>query len=185
MTGVTARRALPTEQEAVEALSQTDKATKEFKYLWRRFDNWTEASTPIVAVDTDGALIGFHAAAFGRAYVNSYYQLTTAQARGRRVGGTMVEFLLVEAHRLRCVRLKFKVPPGSAGQRFWEGFGVLPFATDAKHALYDISLEGVRTAADLKRADCTPPVQLQLKYLRRGATLLENSGLFQHMKETL
>ena len=61
------RRAQLEDMEAVEAFSQTDPATKEFKYLWRRYQNWDAESNsrPIIAVRDDGAIVGLHAAAFG------------------------------------------------------------------------------------------------------------------------
>lgn len=166
------RRALVAEQEAVETLSQTDKSTKEFKYLWRRYKNWAdERSRPIVAAHDDD-LFGFHAAAFGALYVNSYYQLVAAEARGRGVGGQMVEFLLREAQRLGCRRLKFKVPPGSEGQAFWEGFGLRPIGADRAHLLYDASLDGVSCAADLARSEVGAiPEQAMRRYERSGVRL--------------
>lgn len=159
----TVRRARLDEQDAVEAMSQQDKSTKEFKYLWRRFQNWgDERSMPIVAEAEDGTLVGFHAASFGRRYVNSYYQLTLPVARGQGVGGAMVEFLIQQAHLYGSERLKFKVPPDSDGQRFWEGFGLTPCDRDEKHLLYDVSLYAVSSAKDLATADCTKPTQPKL-----------------------
>ena len=151
---VSVGRATLDDQDRVEKLSQSDKAVKEFKYLWRRYGNWgNERSYPIIAVsDEDDLLVGFHAAAFGRFYVNSYYQLVAPEVRGTGLGGRMVGFLLSEAQRLGCVRLKFKVPHDSEGQRFWEGFGLQPFGKDARHYLYDYSLEGVTKPSDLARA---------------------------------
>jgi GNAT superfamily N-acetyltransferase len=148
----TIRRATLEDQAAVEALSQTDSAVKEFKYLWRRYQNWVAEHMPIIAVVEGLGVVGFHAATFGREYVNSYYQMTAPAVRGQGVGGAMVALVLNEAARVACRRLKFKVPHDSAGQRFWEGFGLRHFGTDAKHRLYDVSLAGIVTPGDLSRA---------------------------------
>lgn len=174
------RRASLAEQDAVEALASTDKATKEFAYLWRRFGNWTDRSMPIVAVEAQ-AVVGFHAAAFGRVYVNSYYQITAPAVRGRGVGGAMVAFLLTEAQRLSCTRLKFKVPHASAGQAFWEGFGLRPFGRDPKHLLYDIALGGVTTPSHLATADHALPDEAVRRYIAGGVELLDapRAGLFR------
>lgn len=162
------RRAEPEEQASVEALSATDPATKDFAYLWRRYRHWAEASArPIVAVDGD-VIVGFHAAAFGSTTVNSYYQLTAPAVRGHGVGGAMVEFLIAEAHRLGCARLKFKVPFASDGQRFWEGFGLHAFGEDDRHLYFDVSLVGVHAAADLAHAVHLLPVDVRRRYKAAG-----------------
>ncbi len=142
------------ERAAIESLSrQGGAATRDFVYCWHRWGNWDGHHAPIVAVrppvrpfDVD-QVIGFHAAAFGRHYVNSYYQFLLPECRGQGLGGQMVDLLLRTAAKRGCPRLKFKVPFDSDGQRFWEGFGLRPYGKDAKHYLYDLSLRDVHTNA--------------------------------------
>lgn len=165
------RRASLADQDAVERASQSDAAVKEFKYLWRRYGNWADASAlPFVAM-RGAEVVGFHAATFGAEHVNSYYQWVSPRVRGRGIGGRMVAAVLAEARRVGCARLKFKVPHDSDGQRFWEGFGLRPFGTDAKHRLYDVSLQGVETPSDLARAASVLTKGQADRYRRKGVTV--------------
>lgn len=161
------------DQSAVEAFAKSDPATLDFPYLWRRYKNWEKPYTfPIIATFVD-RIRGFHAAAFGKTYVNSYYQLTHPNVRGQGVGGAMVAKLIELAHERGCTRLKFKVPRISDGQRFWEGFGLRAFGEDSHHYLYDVSLEGVVVPADLADADRVIPPRYIAQYERFGAAITD------------
>lgn len=164
-----------TNRVAVEALAKTDPATKDFPYLWRRYRNWEESNARPIVAFVDGDLLGFHAAVFGKTYVNSYYQLTHPSIRGQGVGGIMVEKLLALAHELGCSRLKFKVPKGSDGQRFWEGFGLRAFGEDDHHYVFDVSLVGVSIAADLGQASRQIPDKYLRQYERYGVVVTDCS----------
>jgi len=161
------------DQEQVETLNQLDPAVKDFKYLWRLFKNWKPNSMPIVA-EKDEKLVGFHAASFGKKYVNSFYQFTHKKIRGQRVGGEMVAFLLTEAKRLEIPRLKFKVPFESDGRIFWEGFGVVPFALIPwpEELLFDICLSSVWEPSDLKGKGKYVPTRTLEQFKLKGAVIL-------------
>jgi len=172
---LTVERAVAERHQAeVEALARSSDAVKDFVFLWRRYRMWP-TEPPFIALDgAGGRLLGFHAARFGRLHVNSFYQLVAAEARGRGVGGAMVDALLAEAIRRGCSRLKFKVHPGNDGHAFWSGFGLRPFATDADetHLLFDISLSGVERASDLARVRHEAPPESVLRRYRGALKLI-------------
>lgn len=141
------------EQEQIEALSQTHKSIKEFKYLWRLYKNWKPNSMPIVAT-THAGLIGFHAVSFGKKYINSYYLLVIPEAQEYGVAGEMVAFSLREAQLRGIPRLKFRVRIGGDGQTFWEGFGLKPFAQKKNDYLYDVDISKINSPAELNSSLC-------------------------------
>lgn len=168
------------ERPSVEALSQMDRAVKEFKYTWHRWGNWGRHNPIVVVEVTQNIMVGFHAAAFGRrsGYVNSYYQFVAPQYQGHGLGAQMVTFILQQASALGCTRLKFKVPKASAGREFWEGFALRPFGEDKQHALFDVSILAITKVEELMTsasALCDPaliPEASLKKYTARGVTLL-------------
>lgn len=162
------RQAKEDEQEAVERLGSTDPETKDFRYLWRRYGNWNEKNNPIIVIDN--AIIGFHAAAFGRIYVNSYYQLVAATHRGQGVGGMMVQELVRIGNERGCLRLKFKTPFGTDGERFWRGFGLKPFAKDEKQYLFDCVLP--TTVDGFREVNCLDVPERELRRLEGKVVLL-------------
>ncbi len=144
------RLMLPQEQDTVTAIAKSNRATKEFPNLWTRWDHWA-AQPPIVAV-SDDQIVGLHVVTFGKrapVYANSYYQLVIEAFRGKGVAGDMVRFLINSAIHRECGRLKFKVPHDSDGQKFWMGFGFIPFGEDYKHYLFDIDLSGTTNFEDI------------------------------------
>lgn len=171
------RIATDDEQEAVEALAVQDKEVHEFKYLWRLYRNWGKNNPIVASAETHDEICGFHAATFGKRnhYVNSYYQFVLPKYRGAGVGGMMVACLLTTAGVLNCTRLKFKVPFGSMGQRFWNGFELTPFGRDEKHFLYDVDISEAHTPSDLKEAPCnwqSIPEKVLQRYVNNGVEVI-------------
>jgi len=133
----------------------------------------------VVAV-TGTELIGFHAATYTPRYINSYYQMVALTARGRGVAGAMLDQVLLIGVAHGSQRLKFKLKFDSDGRAFWEGFGLRPFGKDDVHLLYDVSISGVRCAADLTASSIELPQTVAAGYQRRGVQLLyeDRSKLF-------
>lgn len=138
------------ERAQVEALSQLDKSIKDFKFNWQRWQHWHKGNYPIVVTD-DQIVIGFHAATFNKRneYVNSYYQFTSLEYRGKGYGAAMVDFLLFTATKRGQTRLKMQTPKGSDGQKFWMGFGLQPFGYNRDHLFFDVDIDGSSEVFDL------------------------------------
>lgn len=172
--GVEIRWMTEPEKDALIAFSRTNKATKELGYVWTRWGNFGKHD-PVLAITPDGQIRGFHAATFSvrSKYVNSYYQLVADELVGRGIGGRMVDALLQKAAALDLQRLKFKVPPGSAGERFWAGFGLAPFGKDAKHHYYDAPIAGLTSVTQLMGIgrSVVPAKELDA-YTKRGVEIL-------------
>jgi len=171
---VIVRFAVDNEQEEVEELAATDPETKDFKYLWRRYGNWGKINPIIAFEDVDGEIIGLHAVTFGTRnhYANSYYQLVAPAFRGQGVGGKMVDQMIKSAKSAECTRLKFKTPFDTDGERFWRGFGLMPFAQDEKQFLFDVDISNVQTLADLRSVTGDIPMSAMKGYERAGVTIL-------------
>src|SRR5688572_4495698 len=116
------RFADPSERKMVETMAASDKAVRDFTFSWTRWGHWDEGNYPIVA-EENGELAGFHAAVFNKrnGYVNSYFQYTRPEFRGIGLGAAMVAFILFNAAKRGCTRLKFQTPVNSQGQAFWQG----------------------------------------------------------------
>jgi len=159
------------EREEIEVLSQTDQAVKDLKYLWRFWKNWKPNSMPIVARE-HGRLIAFHAASFGKKYVNTYFRLTLPEFRGQGVGRKMRDFLLAEAQHRSIPRYKFKMSVNE-DEQFWTGHGVEPFGRKGEEFLFDVDISEVCCTQDLKPSLChCIPENLIERYEDRGVEIL-------------
>lgn len=128
------------EQAQVEQLAQTDPVIKDFVYVWRRWKNWGR-SNPAVAL-VDGKIVGFQAVTFGvrNLYVNTYYITVHPDFRGQRIASALMQFILQEARKRGCKRLKLKTKPeGSDGHLFWTKIGA-----QIVEYVYDVSLDDLK-----------------------------------------
>jgi GNAT superfamily N-acetyltransferase len=129
----------PDERDAVRAFfsqSAFKGTVSDFAFCWDRWKNW-DRYPPIVAVSTDGSIVGAWAATFSTRtrYANTYFVGVLPALTGQGVASRMFDFFLTHAAVSGCSRVKLACKQGGTAELFWRRLGFVPFGEDASKQL--------------------------------------------------
>lgn len=165
-------------RKAVCDLAKTIPEVRAFPFSWTRWKNWEEYP-PIVFIEGERVL-GFSAATFSTrsGYAYEYFIGVDPEARGRRIGWKLVDFMLSQARERGMLRLKLKSETAGA-HKFWASFGLRPFARIGEQLCWDADIAPVAGASGLAEwmlhADMHAPIPeaSMRRWLSTGVEILQ------------